>query len=95
MTDNVGSTYKCHGPGMVVHICNHSTQEAEAGGLKVQGQTGLPSETLFQKIIIFLYQKDRIRKYNVKHYINTQTNPVYNSNKNYKLFRNKFHKIIR
>jgi hypothetical protein len=29
------------GPGMVVHTCNPSTLEAEAGGLQVQGQPGL------------------------------------------------------
>jgi hypothetical protein len=28
-------------PGMVVHICNTSTQEADAGGSWVQGQPGL------------------------------------------------------
>lgn len=35
--------------GVVVHTCNLSTQEAEAGELpKVQGQTGLHSATLSQ-----------------------------------------------
>jgi hypothetical protein len=32
--------------GMTVHPCNSSTQEAEAGGLKVQGQPALYRETL-------------------------------------------------
>jgi hypothetical protein len=35
-------------PGMVVHTCNLSTREADAGGLRVQGQPGLhrpPSQT--------------------------------------------------
>jgi hypothetical protein len=30
--------------------CNPSTQEAEAGGLRVQGQSALHNETLFKKI---------------------------------------------
>jgi hypothetical protein len=34
---------------MVVHICNPSTQKAEAGGLEVLSQPGLHSETLPQK----------------------------------------------
>jgi hypothetical protein len=34
--------------GVVVHACNPSTQEAEAGGFPVQGQAGLPSKTLSQ-----------------------------------------------
>jgi hypothetical protein len=41
---------------MVMHVCNPSTQEAEAGGLRitsqseqVQWQPGLDSETLSQK----------------------------------------------
>jgi hypothetical protein len=33
------------GPGMVVHACNPSTQEAEAEGSIVKGQLGLQSET--------------------------------------------------
>jgi hypothetical protein len=32
-------------PGMVVHACDPSTQEAEAGGLQVQGQPELQTET--------------------------------------------------
>jgi hypothetical protein len=36
--------------GIVAHVCNPSTGEAEAGGLRVQGQSGLYSETLSQKI---------------------------------------------
>jgi hypothetical protein len=36
--------------GMVVHTCNSSTIKAEAGALQVQGQPGLHSETLSQKI---------------------------------------------
>jgi hypothetical protein len=35
--------------GVVVHDCNHSTWEAEVG-LRVQGQPGLHSETLSQKM---------------------------------------------
>jgi hypothetical protein len=35
--------------GMVVHSCNPSTWEAEAGGLRVQGQPWLHNETLSQK----------------------------------------------
>jgi hypothetical protein len=35
--------------GVVVHAFNPSTQEAEAGGLQVQGQPGLHSETLPHK----------------------------------------------
>jgi hypothetical protein len=34
---------------MVVHTCNPSTQEAEAGELGVPGQPGLCSKTLSQK----------------------------------------------
>jgi hypothetical protein len=34
---------------MVTNACNSSTQEAKAGGLRVQGQPGLHSETLSQK----------------------------------------------
>jgi hypothetical protein len=33
----------------MVHACNPSTQEVEAGGLRVQGQPELHSETLSQK----------------------------------------------
>jgi hypothetical protein len=36
--------------GMVLHICNPSTCEAEAGGLKVQSQYGVHSETLSQNM---------------------------------------------
>jgi hypothetical protein len=36
--------------GVVVHICNPSTQEAEAGGSSVPGQPGTHRETLSQKI---------------------------------------------
>jgi hypothetical protein len=39
---------------VVVHICNPSTQEAEAEGLRVQVHPGLHSETLFQKRKIFI-----------------------------------------
>jgi hypothetical protein len=35
--------------GMVAHVCNLSTQEAEAGWLQVPGQPGLQSEILSQK----------------------------------------------
>jgi hypothetical protein len=35
--------------GMVVHTFNLSTQEAEAGGSQVGGQSGLHSKTLSQK----------------------------------------------
>jgi hypothetical protein len=35
--------------GAVVHFCNPSTLEAEAGGLQFQGQHGLHSEKLSQK----------------------------------------------
>jgi hypothetical protein len=35
------STRREHQPCTVVHTCNPSTGEAEAGGLKVQGQSGL------------------------------------------------------
>jgi hypothetical protein len=34
---------------MVVHTCNPSAQEAEAGGSRVQGQPGLHSETCLKK----------------------------------------------
>jgi hypothetical protein len=34
-------------PGVVVHACNPSTLNIEAGGLRVQGQAGLYSKTLF------------------------------------------------
>jgi hypothetical protein len=33
-------------PGVVVHTCNPSTQEVEAGGSKIQGQSWLQSKTL-------------------------------------------------
>jgi hypothetical protein len=33
-------------PGVVIHDCNSSTQESEAGGLRVQGQPRLHSQTL-------------------------------------------------
>jgi hypothetical protein len=33
---------------VVVHSCNPSTQEAEAGGWQVQGQPELQSETVSQ-----------------------------------------------
>jgi hypothetical protein len=35
--------------GKVVHACNPSTWEVEAGGSQVQGQYGLCSKTLSQK----------------------------------------------
>jgi hypothetical protein len=35
--------------GMVVHIHNLSTSEAEAGGLRVRGQPGLSNEIMSQK----------------------------------------------
>jgi hypothetical protein len=35
--------------GMVVHICNPNTWEAEAGRLQVQGHPQIHSETPFQK----------------------------------------------
>jgi hypothetical protein len=34
---------------MVIHAYNLSTQKAEAGGLRIQGQPGLHSKTLPQK----------------------------------------------
>lgn len=34
---------------MATHICNHCTQEAEAGGLRIQVQTRLYNETLSEK----------------------------------------------
>jgi hypothetical protein len=36
-------------PGLVVHICNPSILEVEAGGFQVEDQHGLHSETLSQK----------------------------------------------
>jgi hypothetical protein len=36
-------------PGMVVHTCNPSTQEVEAGGWCFQDLPGLQRETLSQK----------------------------------------------
>jgi hypothetical protein len=36
-------------PGTVVHTCNPSTQEVEAGGSQVPDQPELHSETLFQE----------------------------------------------
>jgi hypothetical protein len=35
--------------GVVVHFCNPSTQDAKAGGFKVQGQPRLHSKSLSQK----------------------------------------------
>jgi hypothetical protein len=35
--------------GMVTHVCNSITPEAEAGGLQIPGQPGLHRETLYQK----------------------------------------------
>jgi hypothetical protein len=37
---------KCFKPGMMGHTCNPSTEEAEAGGSQVRGQSGLQSKTL-------------------------------------------------
>jgi hypothetical protein len=37
-------------PSVMVQVCNPSTREAKAGGLQVQGQPGLYSETLSQKL---------------------------------------------
>jgi hypothetical protein len=37
-------------PGIVVHTYNSRTLEAEAGGLQLQGQAGLYSETLHKKM---------------------------------------------
>jgi hypothetical protein len=34
---------------MVVHTCNHSTQEAKAGGSQVRGKSRLHSKTLSKK----------------------------------------------
>jgi hypothetical protein len=39
-------------PEVVLHICNPSTQQAEAGRLRVQGQLGLHNETLTQKKVL-------------------------------------------
>lgn len=36
-------------PGMKMHACNPTTQEAEAGQSQVQGQAGQVSKTLSQK----------------------------------------------
>jgi hypothetical protein len=36
--------------GVVVHTCNPSTREAEAGRVRVQGQPGLHIETLSQNL---------------------------------------------
>jgi hypothetical protein len=36
-------------PGVVAHICNPYTQETEAEGSQVWGQSGLHKETLSQK----------------------------------------------
>jgi hypothetical protein len=36
-------------PGMVVHDCNPSVQEAEEGGLRVQGQLGPHGKPLLRK----------------------------------------------
>jgi hypothetical protein len=36
-------------PGVAVHTCNSSTQEAEAGGSRALGQPGLHSGNLSQK----------------------------------------------
>jgi hypothetical protein len=36
-------------PGMVVHTCNLSTQEAEAGGSQVQDQPGLLGKILSKR----------------------------------------------
>jgi hypothetical protein len=47
-------------PGVVVHPCSPSTWEAEEqGGLQVQGQPGLHSETLnfFKKLSYILFEK--------------------------------------
>jgi hypothetical protein len=40
---------KNHEPGLLVYTCNSSTWEAETGGLQIQGQPGLHSESLSQK----------------------------------------------
>jgi hypothetical protein len=37
---------RCSQPGVVVHTCNPSTGEAEAGGWRVQDHSGLHSKTL-------------------------------------------------
>jgi hypothetical protein len=40
---------KIRQPGIVVHVCNPSTQEAEAGVLLIPGQPGLYAKTHSQK----------------------------------------------
>jgi hypothetical protein len=55
----------CSQVDMVVHTYNSGTQEADAGRLQVQGQSGLHSKILFQKVLTkrpllnlsFVYQK--------------------------------------
>jgi hypothetical protein len=42
-------------PGLVIYARNLSTQQAEAGGFQVQGQSGLHSKTLSQKINKFKF----------------------------------------
>lgn len=49
----VQQRFKCTScmPGMVVHVCNLLTQEAQAGeSLQLQSQPELHSKALFQKI---------------------------------------------
>jgi hypothetical protein len=36
-------------PGIVTYICNSSTKEVKAGGLRIQDQPGLHSKTLCQQ----------------------------------------------
>jgi hypothetical protein len=54
-------------PGVVVHVCNPSTWETDAGGSKVQSQAILHRKTLSQKkkkkkiyIYIYIYKTQRI-----------------------------------
>jgi hypothetical protein len=37
-------------PDMMVHVCNPNTFEAEVGGLQVEGQPGLHSNTMSQNL---------------------------------------------
>jgi hypothetical protein len=54
---------KNHEPGLLVYTCNSSTWEAETGGLQIQGQPGLHSESLSQK----KKRKEKKKKKNDSH----------------------------
>jgi hypothetical protein len=58
-------------PGVMADTCNTSTQEAEAGDLKVPGQCGLHIDTLSQKEKVMIWSfRQKLQGYSTLFQIN-------------------------